>query len=402
MKKALITGITGQDGSYLAEFLLEKGYEVHGIVRRASISNTARIDHLIEKNAIHLHDGDLSDSSGLIRLVGEIKPDEIYNLAAQSHVQVSFDAPEYSGDVDALGVLRVLEAVRVCGLTKTCKVYQASTSELYGKVSMFKEKPTQEVAKSYIAKGALWNGGVFAFKLGYVLNRAHELIDFVDYDDLFNKYDTLNKISFDYAVVEHEPEIEVMRFAGTWKDLGTWNTLTEAMDSHAVGEALFNEKCENVHVVNELDVPILCMGLKDVVVSASPEGILVSDKEQSSYIKPFVNTLDHRVMFAEKSWGSFKVIDIDKESMTIKVTLNAGHQMNYHSHQRRDEVWTVIAGKGKTIVDGMEQNVKAGDVITMSAGCRHTVIAETELKLIEVQLGKEIDVNDKQKFELEY
>ena len=134
MKKALITGITGQDGSYLAEFLLEKGYEVHGIVRRASISNTARIDHLIEKNAITLHDGDLSDSSGLIRLVGEIKPNEIYNLAAQSHVQVSFDAPEYSGDVDALGVLRVLEAVRVCGLTKTCKVYQASTSELYGKV----------------------------------------------------------------------------------------------------------------------------------------------------------------------------------------------------------------------------------------------------------------------------
>ena len=274
--------------------------------------------------------------------------------------------------------------------------------EQVSKVSMFKEKPTQEVAKDYIAKGALWNGGVFAFKLGYVLNRAHELIDFVDYDDLFNKYDTLNKISFDYAVVEHEPEIEVMRFAGTWKDLGTWNTLTEAMDSHAVGEAMFNENCENVHVVNELDVPILCMGLKDVVVSASPEGILVSDKEQSSYIKPFVNTLDHRVMFAEKSWGSFKVIDIDKTSMTIKVTLNAGHQMNYHSHQHRDEVWTVIAGEGKTIVDGMEQNVKAGDVITMSAGCRHTVIAETELKLIEVQLGEAIDVHDKRKFELEY
>ena len=274
--------------------------------------------------------------------------------------------------------------------------------EQVSKVSMFKEKPTQEVAKDYIAKGALWNGGVFAFKLGYVLNRAHELIDFVDYEDLFNKYDTLNKISFDYAVVEHEPEIEVMRFAGTWKDLGTWNTLTEAMDSHAVGEALFNENCENVHVVNELDVPILCMGLKDVVVSASPEGILVSDKEQSSYIKPFVNTLDHRVMFAEKSWGSFKVIDIDSASMTIKVTLNAGHRMNYHSHQHRDEVWTVIAGEGKTVVDGMEQNVKAGDVITMSAGCRHTIIAETELKLIEVQLGEAIDVHDKQKFELEY
>ena len=274
--------------------------------------------------------------------------------------------------------------------------------EQVSKVSMFKEKPTQEVAKDYIAKGALWNGGVFAFKLGYVLNRAHELIDFVDYEDLFNKYDTLNKISFDYAVVEHEPEIEVMRFAGTWKDLGTWNTLTEAMDSHVVGEAMLNEKCENVHVVNELDVPILCMGLNDVVVSASPGGILVSDKEQSSYIKPFVNMLDQQVMFAEESWGNFKVIDIDKESMTIKVTLNAGHRMNYHSHQHRDEVWTVIAGEGKTVVDGMEQNVKAGDVITMSAGCRHTIIAETELKLIEVQLGEAIDVHDKQKFELEY
>ena len=273
--------------------------------------------------------------------------------------------------------------------------------EQVSKVSMFKEKPTQEVAKDYIAQGALWNGGVFAFKLGYVLKRAHELIDFVDYKDLFNKYETLNKISFDYAVVEHEPEIEVMRFAGTWKDLGTWNTLTEAMDSQAVGEALFNEKCENVHVVNELDVPILCMGLKDVVVSASPEGILVADKEQSSYIKPFVNTLDHRVMFAEKSWGSFKVIDVDKTSMTIKVTLNAGHQMNYHSHRHRDEVWTVIAGEGKTVVDGIEQNVKAGDVITMAAGCRHTVIAKTKLKLIEVQLGEAIDVHDKQKFALE-
>ena len=140
MKKALITGITGQDGSYLAEFLLEKGYEVHGITRRASISNTGRIDHIMDK--IHIHDGDLSDSSSLIRIVSEIKPDEIYNLAAQSHVQVSFDVPEYSGDVDALGVLRILEAVRITGLTKTCKVYQASTSELFGKVEEIPQKET--------------------------------------------------------------------------------------------------------------------------------------------------------------------------------------------------------------------------------------------------------------------
>lgn len=141
-KVALITGITGQDGSYLAEFLLEKGYEVHGITRRASISNTSRIDHLLADNAITLHDGDLSDSSSIIRIIGETRPDEIYNLAAQSHVQVSFDVPEYSGEVDAIGVLRILEAVRVLGLTKKTKVYQASTSELYGKVEEVPQKET--------------------------------------------------------------------------------------------------------------------------------------------------------------------------------------------------------------------------------------------------------------------
>lgn len=141
MKKALITGITGQDGSYLAEFLLEKGYEVHGMTRRASVSNTERIDHLLAENRITLHLGDMADSSSIIRIVGEIRPDEIYNLAAQSHVQVSFDAPEYSGDVDALGVLRILEAVRILGLTGTSRVYQASTSELYGKVE---EVPQRE------------------------------------------------------------------------------------------------------------------------------------------------------------------------------------------------------------------------------------------------------------------
>ncbi len=141
-KVALITGITGQDGSYLAEFLLEKGYEVHGITRRASISNTARIDHLLANGSIRLHDGDLSDSSSLIRIISIVQPDEIYNLAAQSHVQVSFDVPEYSGDVDAIGVLRILEAVRILGLTKKTKVYQASTSELYGKVEEIPQKET--------------------------------------------------------------------------------------------------------------------------------------------------------------------------------------------------------------------------------------------------------------------
>lgn len=271
--------------------------------------------------------------------------------------------------------------------------------EAVSQVSRFKEKPDEETAKKYIDRGALWNGGVFAFRLSYVLTRAHELIDFKDYQDLYDKYDTLEKISFDYAVVEHEPQIEVMRFGGMWKDMGTWNTLTEAMESESIGKAILNETCENVHVVNELDVPVLCMGLKDMVVSASPEGILVSDKAQSSYIKPFVDAIDQQIMFAEKSWGSFRVIDIEEGSMTIKVTLNAGHRMNYHSHERRDEVWTVIEGEGRTIIDGVERKVRAGDVISMAAGTPHTIIADTVLQVIEVQLGQDISVGDKKKLE---
>lgn len=269
-------------------------------------------------------------------------------------------------------------------------------------VQTFKEKPTADVAEQYIAQGALWNGGVFAYKLSYVMKKAHELMDFTDYFDLFARYDTLKKISFDYAVVEHEPKIQVVRFSGTWKDLGTWNTLTEAMEETVVGKGILNDACTGVNIVNEMDVPVLAMGLRDVVISASPEGILVSDKEQSSYIKPFVDEFKQQIMFAEKSWGGFRVLDVETGSMTIKVTLNAGHRMNYHSHKNRDEVWIVISGIGKAIIDGVEQNVKAGDVITMPADCRHTVIADTELKLIEVQVGVDINVHDKQKFELEY
>ena len=201
--------------------------------------------------------------------------------------------------------------------------------------------------------------------------------------------------------MEHENDIAVLRFAGEWKDLGTWNTLTEAMEEKAVGDVRFNDTCSNVHAINELGVPILLMGLKDVVVSASPEGILVSDKEQSSYIKPYVDAIKKQVMFAEKSWGSYRVIDIEENSMTVKVTLKPGHRMNYHSHEKRDEVWTVISGTGKTIVDGMVQPVKQGDVVTMAIGCKHTVIAGKQgLQLIEVQLGKDITVSDKKKFEM--
>lgn len=269
------------------------------------------------------------------------------------------------------------------------------------KVITFKEKPSQEVAKSYIEQGALWNGGVFAYKLSYVLNKAHELIDFVDYKDLFNKYDTINKISFDYAVAEHEDNIAVVRYSGQWKDLGTWNTLTEAMHENVIGNAILNDTCDNVHVLNELDIPVLCMGLKDVVVSCSPEGILVSDKEQSSYIKPFVDSIEQPIMFAEKSWGEYKVLDVEDTSMTIKVTLRKGNQMNYHSHERRDEVWTIISGIGMANVNGRIFELHAGDTIKLPVGCKHTIYAQTDLELIEIQSGENISVTDKIKYNQE-
>ena len=263
----------------------------------------------------------------------------------------------------------------------------------------FTEKPTEEKAKEYIAAGALWNGGVFAYKLSYVMNKSKELLGSCEYEYLFDNYADLKKISFDYAVVEQEKSIEVLRYIGTWKDIGTWNALAEAMEDVVVGRGTIGDACDNVHIVNELDIPILTMGLRDVVVVASPDGILVSSEETADKIKPYVDEIDQQIMFAEKSWGNYQVIDVEDKSITVKVTLNPGHRMNYHSHERRDEVWTIISGQGKTIVDGMEQPVKAGDVITMAAGCKHTIAAETELQLIEVQLVADISVSDKHKFD---
>lgn len=269
------------------------------------------------------------------------------------------------------------------------------------RVKTFKEKPDLEAAKEYIKLGALWNGGVFAFQLKYLLKRAHELIDFQTYEDLYSNYEELKRISFDYAIVEQETNIQVMRFSGQWKDLGTWNTLTEEMSEQIIGKGILNESCENTCVINELNIPILCMGLKDVIVSASGEGILVTTKEQSSYIKPFVDSFDQTVMFAEKSWGSFRIIDVEEDSLTVKVSLNPGHSMNYHSHEQRDEVWTITKGSAMVIIDGERRSVRPGDVIIMPAGCKHTIIAETSVQLIEVQMGKELNILDKKKHVLE-
>ena len=269
-----------------------------------------------------------------------------------------------------------------------------------GAVTGFREKPDLPTAEKYLAEGALWNGGVFAFKLGYILKKAHSLIDFSDYRDLKAKYPEVTKISFDYAVVEKEEKISALIFDGTWKDLGTWNTLTEAMETTSIGKVLMDDSCENTHIINELNIPVLGIGLKDMVVAASADGILVSDKHGSSYMKPLVETLDEPVKYAEKSWGSYEVIDVEKESLTIKVTLLPGHKMNYHSHEHRDEVWTVIEGCGSVIINGGATNVGPGYVVKIPAGTKHTVIARTKLVLMETQLGSEINVADKIKYDM--
>ncbi len=268
-------------------------------------------------------------------------------------------------------------------------------------VSAFKEKPDAEAAKEYIDRHALWNAGIFAFKMGYVLEKAHGMIRFEDYRDLFNKYDTLTKISFDYAVVEKETSIQVLRYGGEWKDVGTWNMMAEVMADPVKGTAILDEACENTNVVNELNIPILCMGCRDMIIAASGDGILVSDKERSGYMKPYVEKIGTEAMYAEKSWGTYTVIDVQPGSMTVKVSMKAGERMSYHMHNHREEVWTVVSGEGKAVVDGMEQILRAGDVVTIAAGCRHTVEAVTALDIVEVQVGEEISASDKIKFDLE-
>lgn len=268
------------------------------------------------------------------------------------------------------------------------------------KVKEFKEKPDTETAKKYLEQGALWNAGVFAFKLGYVLEKAHSLIDFADYRDLYSKYASCPKISFDYAVLEKEESIQVLRYRGQWKDVGTWNMMAEVMADNVKGKALLDDETVNTNVVNELGIPVLVMGAKNMIIAASGDGILVSDKERSGYMKPYVEQISTDIKVAEKSWGTYHVLDAGPGYMTVKVIIKGGNRMSYHSHEYRDETWTVLAGNGKTIIDGMEQVVRPGDVVTMAAGCKHTIIADSEMTLLETQIG-EIDKKDKNKFELE-
>lgn len=272
----------------------------------------------------------------------------------------------------------------------------------FRKVASFREKPDERTAARYIEQGALWNGGIFACRLGYLLDKAHEQMEFAGYEDLRGRYQQQPKISFDYAVVEQEKNIEAMRFSGTWKDLGTWNTFTEAMGTHLLGKGILDETSSNTHIVNELDVPIIAMGLKDVVIAASPEGVLVADKHHSSYLKPLAEQINQRIMMADKSWGSFRVLDIGERSLTIKVTLLPGHSMHYHAHSRREETWVITSGKGYAVINGEKIEVCLGTRLSLPQGAKHLLAAVTRLEAIEVQIGDDINIEDKIRYDGEW
>ena len=264
------------------------------------------------------------------------------------------------------------------------------------KVKSFKEKPSRKKAEEYIYAGGLWNCGVFAFKIGYLLNKA----PYKTFDDIYHNYNLLTKTSFDYEIVEKEDNIGIVKFNGTWRDIGTWNALTEVMADSTIGNVSLDSTTENTHVINELNMPLLCMGLKDMIVAASSDGILVSSKEQSQYIKEYAEKIATDAMFAEKSWGSFTVIDAGKDSLTIKIKLLPKHQLKYHSHKKRDEVWTILNGEGEVTFDDTRFKVTKGDTIKLPKNSKHTIKALTDLEVIEVQIGKSISISDKYVYEI--
>ena len=263
-------------------------------------------------------------------------------------------------------------------------------------VSKFKEKPDRKTAEEYIRQGALWNGGIFACKLSYILNVAREKLGTSDYDELLAQYETLTKISFDYAVVEKESSINVIRFNGPWKDLGPWNTLTEEMDEEATGNTITSE-CTNTHIINELNIPLIAIGIKDCVIAATPDGILVSDKEKSPELKSLV--ADNRPMYERRGWGEYKVLDYknhpNKDNSLVKeLIISPGQHISYQKHNHRAEVWTFTEGTGELIINGKTQQVTRGDTITIPPQTKHAIKAITELHIIEVQIGDELTEDD--------
>ncbi len=268
----------------------------------------------------------------------------------------------------------------------------------------FKEKPDAETAKEYIAQGALWNAGVFAYKLSYVLDKAEELFGFSSYDKLFANYENLTKISFDYAVVEKEPNIQAMRFSGVWKDLGTWNTLTEEMADNVTGNATA-AYCENTNVINELQIPMVALGINNAVIAATPDGILVTDKGLSDKLKDCV--VDQRPMYEKRFWGEYKVLDYcvqenGDNSLTKHLCISPGKHISYQTHKHRTEMWTVIEGTGKIIIEGEIKPIGRGDTACITPGMKHAIKADTELHVIEIQIGEELTEEDIDRLEFEW
>lgn len=280
----------------------------------------------------------------------------------------------------------------------------SSGIETPGKVSYFVEKPDAGTAQKLISEGAVWNGGVFSFKLGYMLDIAKKYIQADTFETALAQYHTLKKTSFDYEVVEKADSLAMIRYNGYWKDLGTWNTITEEMDSSVTGKVIMADTCRGTHVINELGIPVVAMGLENVVVAASQDGILVADKHQSSYLKPIADRLDQRPMYEERRWGEYKVLDYNiygdnSKSLTKHMFMKEGKKISYQSHKLRDEIWTFVDGTGYLLIDGHVQNVRRGDVAYITRGQKHAVKAISDLHFIEVQIGEELVESDIERFE---
>lgn len=263
-------------------------------------------------------------------------------------------------------------------------------------VDSFKEKPDVTTAKKYISKGALWNAGVFAYKLKYVLDIAKDVFGTSSYQEIYNNYANLSKISFDYAVAEKESKIQVMRFSGEWKDLGTWNTLTEAMSDEVAGNAVAVD-CENTHVINELQIPLIALGVKNLAIAATPDGILVTEKNKSDKLKNYV--ADQRPMYEKRMWGEYQVLNYQIQSngqnfLTKHLVIYPEKHISYQLHQHRTEIWTVVDGNGKLILNDVITEIGRGNTAYIKPGMKHAIKADTELHIIEVQVGDELTEED--------
>ncbi len=286
-------------------------------------------------------------------------------------------------------------------------VIGSRTKEQGSRVEKFVEKAEIEDAEALVKEGAMWNGGVFAFKLGYALDIAKRYLDVSSYSEFRSKYSTLPKVSFDYEVVRNATNVSMVPFEGDWKDLGTWNTLTEELHSNIIGNATFGKQIENTYVINELSIPIFCNGLKDTVIAACPDGILVCGKKVSETIKDYADQLTDRPMYEERRWGSYCVLNSQEfgdgfKALTKTITLKRGRNISYQIHHHRCEVWSFIDGEGLFVLDGTITRVKRGDVVNIPAEHFHAVKALTDLTFIEVQQGGPLVEEDIERFDFDW